>query len=406
MANVIKTVKDNFIWILVLCVLIGFRILSIKFIHDGTVYDEEFVMLHAETLIKQGTDIFGNSWPLYFKDGAGLSTWTCVYPLMAFMFVFGTKLTLLRGFLQALTMIGCGCVAWGMKLWTRDIKFFWVTFYVSLTLPWGFVQANRVWDPTYVPFYFGFHFLFFSLLMNHEKMTEAKRYVFSIIGFVFLVLLATVYPPCRIPAVALWIYEMVWAIRAKRIKVRQIAVVVVLCGITALPLALNMLNPSFNSRSAELIVFQGGVFYQELEQFFKSFASLFNADMLFFTGDISERHSLPAFGMLGTISIIPVIQMIRNKWNPAKFYMLFTILMTYISVGLTNDYSPHTLRSCLAWLPWSALIADGWIGFLKDKSKKTRIIWYFVMALFFIAYFVTYCLFYGYKINLSVLNLK
>ena len=82
--------------------------------------------------------------------------------------------------------------------------------FTSLTLPWGFVQANRIWDPSFVPLYFSIAFYFYVLLIKRENK-EYQKYIFAILYSSFTVLLAIVYPPCRIPAVFMWIYMTLYA---------------------------------------------------------------------------------------------------------------------------------------------------------------------------------------------------
>lgn len=103
--------------------------------------------------------------------------------------------------------------------------------------------------------------------------------------------------------------------------------VVVFSTIVALPLAISLFDPDFNSRSADLLVFNSDrPFYQELHIFVTSFADLFNLKFLFVSGDAIYRHSLPVFGMLGTISVIPFVTVLRTKKYSLMMIYFFLLL--------------------------------------------------------------------------------
>ena len=205
-------------------------------------------------------------------------------------------------------------------------------------------------------------------------------------------LLAILYPPDRIPAVWLWLYLFVSAWREGRVTPRQLALAVFLSVLAALPLVYAFFfYPGFNSRPLDLFVFHGRPFGAALLQMGQSFTSLFNADFLFATGDRIYRHSLPVFGMLGPLSIVPIWAILRRGRFERPFSLMAgMIAMTYLSVSFTFDYTPHSLRSCLAWAPWAVLLAWGWDLFLKDRSRAGRIAWYAGYAVWFAVYFGFY----------------
>jgi len=312
--------------------------------------------------------------------------------MMAFLSIIGFSGIKARFIQQILTISSCLLVALGVKIWTENHKMFWITLFTGLTLPWGFLQANRMWDPSFTPVYFSLHFFFFVLLMKNSKKITFKTNLYAIISFVALVLLATVYPTARIPAVAMWICCMIWAIKEKKIKRNTIISIFVLSSIAALPLALQFLDPEFNRRAARLVIFSEDMpFYQMIHELVKGFAELINPSFLFVTGDPIYRHSLPIFGMLGTISIVPFICILRTrKPSPLVTYSFFVVMMTYLSTALCYEYQPHALRSCLAWPPYTILLSYGWFDFFKSKSKKVCMIWYFVIAVQFVLYFILF----------------
>lgn len=379
----------SFLLCIGLAVIIITRIISACVLKD-VFYDEEIIIKHFESIIDTGNDYYGNKLPLFSTVGAGLTTYMYMYPMIFFLNIIGVSALKARIIQQILTIGSCFILAFGVKIWSKNKNLFWIVLYVSLTLPWGFVQSNRVWDPAFVPLYFSLHFLFFAISLHKNTLKNYQAYLFPSLSCIFLVLLAIVYPPCRIPAVIIWIYTMILLLINKKIHIPQAIVCVVASTIIALPLAINILDSSFNERTKYLLVFQGGTWYKELFQWLKNAVNLLNPTFLFISGDIIVRHSLPIYGMLGTISIVPLIYLFKQKHEPIFTYLLLIIIFTCLSVGLTNDYSPHGLRSCLVWMPYAILISYGWYLLLKDKSLRIRIISYSIIGIYYVMYFIAY----------------
>lgn len=345
---------------------------SYSFFVDDIFYDEQIILDNIESLLMNGVDLQNVEWPLYITVGLGYSTYVFFYPILLISKIVGLNAIAIRICQQLLTSLACALFSYGVYKWNQNKESFFVTLYVSLTLPWGIVQANRIWDPAFVPIYFSIYFVCFSILMKNDNLSKIKKWACSIVGFGMLVILAVVYPPCRIPAVAIWIISFIWAVKEERISISHSIGIVLTCMILSIPLVINMLNPEFNSRSAELFVIKGESIRQEIFQFFKNFASLFNPSFLFVTGDVVSRHSLPIFGMLGTISIIPIYKQIKSGNTKLNNFFWVVIVTTFISVALTDDYNPHSLRSCLAWLPFSGIIAFGLKEILTNIGSKVK----------------------------------
>lgn len=392
--NILEKIKQiikskSFLLCIGLTVIIITRIISACVLKD-VFYDEEIIIKHFESIIDTGNDFYGNKLPLFSTVGAGLTTYMYMYPMIWILSIIGVSALKARIVQQILTIGACIALSFGIKTWSKNKNLFWITLYVSLTLPWGFVQANRVWDPAFVPLYFSLHFLFFAKTLKKDTLKEYQKWLFPSLSCMFLVFLAIVYPPCRIPAVIMWIYTMYLFIKNGKLNRNRIFICLLVSFICAFPLALKILEPGFNDRTKYLLVFQGGKWYKEAFQWLKNTVNLFNPGFLFFSGDIIVRHSLPIYGMLGTISIVPLLYLFKQKHEPIFSYLLLIIIFTYLSVGLTNDYSPHGLRSCLVWMPYAILISYGWYLLLKDKALKIRIISYSIIGIYYVMYFIAY----------------
>ena len=386
-----NTKRTNIILFVVFTLIIVIRYRS-SFGID--IYSDEAEILDCiQSIIKTGRDVYGNRMPLFTKVGAGLSTYPFLYPMALFMMPLKKVGALkARWILQTLTILSCFLTAKSVNLWIRDKKIFWITLFIGLTLPWSFIETNRVWDPAFVPLYFSLFFYFYSKLMNVAD-TKKKLSLYSILTFSSLVFLAIVYPPNRIPAVALWIYCFVKAVKEKKLQGKTIPIVIAICTILSLPLAYNILfNPLFNQRTTDLLVFKGGDLYREVFFFLRNIGAYFSLNYLFITGDEIIRHSLPMCGILGTVSLAPVIYSIKNPIkdrNEKELIKLFVLIFvfTILSVALTDEYHPHTLRLCMAMVPSGILLSILWNNMINISKRKWP---YVLMLLGFVAFYAIY----------------
>lgn len=380
-------------WPLLLAVscIVALRLVSAYFVPD-VFCDEIEVHAHVNSMIATGCDSLGNPHPLYTKEGDGLHTFTYLYPMSLLCRMFGKSIDSMRLLQQILTVLSCLLLAAAARKWGGGERRFWTVLVVSLTLPWGFLQANRVWDPALVPLYFSVAFWFSTQVLRGGPGGAKTRHVVA--ASVFLVLLATLYPPDRIPAVWMWLWLFFTAWREGKATPRQLALAVAVSALVSLPMVVSFFcYPGFNARPVYLFVFRGRPLGVALQLMAKSFAGLFNADFLFATGDLCRRHSLPVLGMLGPLSVVPLWAFVRRvRATPLPVLLAGVILTTYFADALTvYDYnSPNSLRSCMAWMPWAVFLACGWDWFLEGRSRAGRVAWYAAYAVWFAVYFGFY----------------
>ncbi len=391
-----KINKENILIIGLFILIVVFRLLST---FDLDVYsDEEDILACIDSIIRTGEDVYGQKLPLFSGIGTGSTTFTFIYPMVFLCSIFKVGVVRARWILQIINIISCVLISIAIKIWTENKKLSLVSLFVLLTLPWGFVQANRIWDPSFVPLYFSIFFLFFTLFIktNDKSIKEA---FYCVTSFCFLVLLATVYPPNRIPSVVLWIYCFVYALKNKKMNKTKIILVFLFSILFALPLAYNIFFQSgFNNWASMLIVFKGENLFNEFFKYIQNVFSYVSFNYLFVTGDIISRHSLQIFGVLGTVSLIPTIYLFINgkhiyRTNKDLIKMMaFIVIWTILSVGLTDEYHPHTLRSCLCWIPLGIILSCSWYELLNNSDKKKRIILLIMFFISLIIWFIFYML--------------
>lgn len=372
-------------------VIVALRLVSARFVPD-VFCDEVEVHAHVNAMIATGCDSLGNPHPLYTKEGDGLHTFTYLYPMSLLCRMFGQSVGSMRILQQIIYVLSCLLLAAAVRQWGGGARRFWIVLIVSLTLPWGFLQANRVWDPALVPLYFSVAFWFSARILTAGPGGAKTRHVVG--AAVSLVLLATLYPPDRIPAVWMWFWLFFSAWRGGKATPRQIALAAAVSALASLPMVVSFFcYPGFNERPLYLFVFRGRPFRFALMMMAKSFAGLFSPDFLFVSGDLCRRHSLPVLGMLGPLSVFPLWVFIRRARFTAPFVMLAgVILATCFADALTvYDYnSPNSLRSCMAWMPWAVFLAHGWDWLLAGRGRAGRIAWCVAYAVCFAVYFACY----------------
>ncbi len=384
-------VKRHWPLLLAVACIIVLRLVSAYHVYD--VFRDE-VRCHAQvrSLADTGRDTLGNRFSVYAwcGDGGGFVTCTYYYPMALLCRMFGQSYDSARLLQQILTILSCFLLAATVRKWGGGARRAWIVLVVSLTLPWGFVQANRLWDPALVPVYFSIAFWFATNILRAGPGGARNRHVAG--AAVFLVLLATIYPPNRIPAALLWLWLFFAAWREGKVSMRQLALAVACSAVASLLLLYGFFwYPDFNNRSLDLFVFHGRSFRMAVFLLCESFARMFNGDFLFVTGDQIPRHSLPVFGMLGPLSVVPLWTLLRRcRFERPLSLMAGLIVLTYFSVSLTYEYSPHGLRSCLAWMPWAVLLGYGWDAFLEGKKPWARWAWYAAYAVWFAVYFGFY----------------
>jgi hypothetical protein len=411
--------KRNWLLLAVLACIIAVRLVSAFHVYD-VFRDEESIHGDVLSIMATGRDTHGKLFPLYTQVGHGNAfvTYTYLYPMAVLCRVFGQSVTAARLVLQALTILGCFLLADAVRRWGAGARCWRAVLVVSLTLPWGFVQANRLWDPALVPIYFAVAFWFVTNVLRAGPGGARSWHVAG--AAVSLVLLAIIYPPNRIPAALLWLWVFTAGWREGRVSVRQLALAAACSVVASLPLLYSFrFHPGFNTRPLELFVFNNRPFGLALLRLGQSFSSLFNADFLFVTGDAIPRHSLhflfgaggrlpselvsgdhvplyslPIFGMLGPLSVVPLWTLLRRcRFERPLSLMAGLIVLTCLSVGCTYEYTPHGLRSCLVWMPWAVLLGCGWDVFLEGKKPWTRGFWYAAYAVWFAVYFVFYMIY-------------
>ncbi|MDR2083316.1 MAG: hypothetical protein LBP35_07000 [Candidatus Ancillula trichonymphae] len=151
-------------------------------------------------------------------------------------------------------------------------------------------------------------------------------------------------------------------LRKKRIyNLKNVISTVCISAVLASPFAYMILfYPDFTNRVRSISAFaQSTTFGSAINSVLANFARItFSPDFLFVLGDSTRRHSIGVFGMLLSVSVVPlfilVTKLLARKLPhqlklPLKFSAL-GIATTNLMCATTSEGQPHSLRSALSWV--------------------------------------------------------
>lgn len=327
--------------------------------------DEIGSAVHADSLLQTGHDFAGKSWPVMAESfGGGYTTGVYLYPLTAWVWLFGDSAHALRAFSQFVTVAAVILVAYAAGIW-RGKRLAGITLLVGLTLPWNWVGGSMAWDPAITPLFIALGLVCFSLLA--QRKFSLKQQILLLVGMTAsLVMAAYSYPPTRVTAPLLLIGALLFLIMTQRIKPRLLAAPIVSGAVLSIPLLLFMLSPGALERSAEVSVFHDSLI-AGVGQIILNFLSLVDPRTLFVTGDPNLRHSTTVAGMLGSASVIAIVYAIvrvLSKKSSTQYRQFFVLAFVGIATGLLGsaltNQPYHYLRAVAAWPFFVLLISLGW----------------------------------------------
>jgi hypothetical protein len=365
--------------------LIAVRLVLLPWTPPGFFGDEAAIGAQTKALAAHGTDAYGNSWPLFFHNLGDTSSGLYIYPAALWVKIFGGHEISLRYFSQFLTIAAILVLAGALRLWL-GAGFALLAAAVALAMPWGWLQGSIAWDDVAVPIWEAMTFLAYSTLLLSAGGRRARR-----AALVGLPLAATgsayIYPPVRAAAPLMLLVMVVVLRRRDLISRRERTGVFALAGFVALPLVHMMIQPGANARTMTESVFHDNSIWGGLVAAVSNLWGLVNPAFLFLSGDANLRHSTGRQGMLGIVSILPVIALLahcvrravnrpRGTSAPLENEMLLIVVAAscagfgLLGSALTATGQPHSLRATAAWPYLAILLALGWRALLQRVTPN------------------------------------
>ena len=374
--------------------LVGIRIAILPFSPPGFYIDEAATGAHVVSMLEQGTNAHGQSWPLFSSSlGGGYTTPIYLYPLTAWSTIFGAHEVSLRYFSEFITLLAIGFLSLATSYWLGK-RMALVTAIVGLSLPWSWLQGSLAWDPAMVPLLIAISFFAFSsLLFSDSKRLKVTS---TMLLPVTLIALAYVYPPARVTAPLLYLIFYVTLYLRKALSLKMVLVSAAAAFLLVLPLAIFMIQPEALGRTSTLSVFSHVSLIEGIGKLGLNILLLLNPVFLFLVGDLNLRHSTLFQGMLGYGALIPIAVLIiyaikhrRVQFSPRNntthlliLIICLGILCSILGSALTGEGQPHSLRATAAWPFMALLVSLGWYVIFEARQ---RVLLYTALTLFVIS---------------------
>ena len=377
------------------------RFIGLEISPPGFYADESYGATQVICLWQTGADFFGNRFPLFSISGPGEPIYspTYLYGQLLWTSIFGYSIAVFRSYAALTTILTILFLYLYAKNLLNSKTALYIVF-VATVMPWSWQFSRIAWDPPLAPL-----FLMLGLWVSTLKNTWWA-------AGLPLGLAIYSYPPLRIIVPLLLL-----CIPGLSFKRKMVGLFVM--SLACIPLAIQLQDENFLSRSNMLTIWSSTFynpyrhysFVELIPIFWKNWIAHFSPSFLFIKGENNLRHSIQSFGMLGWLELISfggLIYFVLLKFLNHKSEALFSskqyrvlliglcgVCISLIPAALTNEASPHALRTITAW-PFYAIFFGVILYRLSEvlPSKKVHMMTLCIGSLFFanyqFHYFTTY----------------
>ncbi len=371
-----KLTKFILIGILLLATVLRFY--KLDEIPHGLYIDEVSIGSNAYTILTEGVDEHGVTYPLFFKAFGEYKLPVEIYLTSVSMAVFGKNEFAVRfpsALFGVLSILFLYLIVW--KLSKKFSVALLSAFFLAIA-PWhiqfsrGGFEANTA--------------LFFYLLGGflYLQFLTKKKYVWLLFSIVALVVTMYTYNAYKLIApitlVAILSYyvipnpfrnpqKILKQVQNDRFKFGMTIAIIVLLSFPI------FLFSEGSSRFLTASAFGGrGVFAYPII-YLQNYFSFFSLPFLFATGDGFGRHSIVGMGPLFRFELPLLLLGLFALFKQRKTFfaqvIFFLLLVAPVTAALTQP-SPHQLRSFLLVIPLTVLIAYGLVVLWEKKSKVIK----------------------------------
>ena len=377
------------------------RFIGLEISPPGFYADESYGATQVICLWQTGADFFGNQFPLFSISGPGEPIYspTYLYGQLLWTTLFGHSIAAFRSYAAITTTL----TILFLYLYTKNLlkpKAALYIAFVATVMPWSWQFSRIAWDPPLAPL-----FLMLGLWVSTLKNGWWAA------GFP-LGLAIYSYPPLRIIVPLLWFC-------LPNISFKRKFVGLFVIFLTCIPLVLQLQDENFLSRSNMLTIWSSTFYnpyrhyslFELIPVFLKNWGAHFSPSFLFIQGENNLRHSIQSFGMLSWLNLLSLgglIYLVFSKlfnrknggiFSSKQYELLFIgvcgVCISLIPAALTNEASPHALRTISAW-PFYAIFSGVVLFRLSEvlSSNKIYFATLFIGSIFFAGYqyryFATY----------------
>ena len=379
--------------IILILLFIALRFIGLEISPPGFYADESYGATQVICLWQTGADFFGNTFPLFSISGPGEPIYspTYLYGQLLWTSIFGHSIAAFRSYAAIITTLTIVF----LYLYAKNIASARAALYIAFVatvMPWSWQFSRIAWDPPLAPLF---------LMLGLWLSTLKKRWW---IAGLPLGLAIYSYPPLRIITPLLWL-----CLPNLSFKRKVVGLVVVF--LTCIPLALQLQDENFLSRSNMLTIWSSTFYnpyrhysiFELISVFWKNWIAHFSPSFLFIHGENNLRHSIQSFGMLSWLDLLALCGLIfliisklftrkhENIFSSRQYQVLVIGLLgigiSLIPAALTNEASPHALRTISAW-PFYALVSGIVLYRLGEvlPSRKVYLTILLIGSIFFANY--------------------
>ena len=375
-------VKDKYIIVLFLILVLGFiiRIFNVSHNPVGFFADEASVSYGAYTILKDGVDEHGRSFPILFRALDNYDLPFQFYYIVPFVWLFGLTEFSIR--------MGAVCIG----IFTILLLFFvtkhlfqnkliGILCVIALTvMPWH-IHYSRIGFINFIATVFLVLAFYYCFILWSKYKTKYFIYGFGVLSLINILNYRAQW--IIVPILLIAIILLYWKDIRKQYKHFLIAFIPFI--LVCLYLFMHFIDIR-HDRVLEVWVGRDLNNIDTIFRIFKNYFSHFSFSFLFSDGDNNwnMRHYLHGFGMMPVIYLpFIVLGFIRLLFNIKREFIVFLVLiLIYPIAGALSEESPISNRNIIGTVVFAILAGYGiYTGFILSKYIKFNIIYKYCICL-------------------------
>lgn len=388
--------KYKLIIFLIITLAAGLRLFKVSTTPHDLYIDEVSIGYNAYSILKTGTDEWGEKFPLYFKAFGEYKLPVYIYTVALFQAVLGkTSLSVrLPSVLAGVLTVFCFILL--VKILSTNKKLALLSGLLLAVSPWH-LQFSRAGFEASLS-------LFFIVLATYLFILGIrKNMLFIIISAIFFFMslytyfVSRIFVPLLILALIIIFSKQILALfkNKKNIVYFSFLTLLSLLFVPGLFSARGFIRAGSLSFVREVKIspdiFWENKIFLNLTAFMQNYFKNLSLDYLFFAGDQQGRHSVREIGQnyvwMLPFLLLGAVKIFRFHKKSAYFFLSFLFISPLgAALALPN---PHALRTLYLVVPLTFISALGLYSLLKNRKFFTILIT-FIFTYYFINYLHSY----------------
>ncbi len=360
-------IKQWIILLLILMLAIFLRFWQLGETPQGFYCDEAALGYNAYSIMENGKDEFGKSWPVLFRSFGDFKTPIYIYLLVPIYKIFGMSVWSTRLLSALMGVMGIWFSFWLVKNLSKKINLGLITALLLAISPWSIIFSRTSYETNVA-----FTFLIIAL-WSFYKFKENKKWL--ILTAIMAALSFLTYHSERLIVPLLF---LILFIKEKKIifdkkNIKTLIIAIVLGLILVLPTIKLMTTPGFLSRINSLKI-------SGFKEFLSLYTAYFSPRYLFGLGDANPRSSYPdlapfLFWQLPFFisGIIWLFKKTKKEDKDFKFLVILMMIISPVPAAMTRDPF-YMIRALPLILPLIILVVIGIKKFLEKYNMVGKII--------------------------------